>query len=481
MTKVRIGERWVGDGEPAYIVAEAGSNHNGSFEQALRLIDAAADACADAVKFQQFKAAKLYPKSAGASDYLNTPRSIYDIIHDMETPDDWVPELAGHCRRRGLAFLSSPFDEESADLLDPWVPAFKVASYEMTHAPLLRHIARKGKPMIVSTGAAVLDEVLHSVEIIRAEGNDQIVLLQCTAKYPTPLDAVNARALVSLREATGLPTGLSDHSRDPVVAPVVAVALGACLIEKHFTLNHAWKGTDHAFSLEPDITRLIDAGLVDAAVVGGCDSLCLTTLYGFGSLELLSDRPCRPFDPDRNGISIGEGAGFALLQRAPGPGARATPGGEIVLAGVGESCDAYHMSTPHPEGLGATLAMQRALAAGGLAPEAVGYVNLHGTATRSNDTAEGNAVAKLFGPGLPCSATKGATGHLLGAAGIAEAIISMLSLRHEWLPGTANSNAVDPACGCRVLLEGERAAPRYVLSNSFGFGGNNCSLVFGRA
>jgi 3-oxoacyl-[acyl-carrier-protein] synthase-1 len=230
-----------------------------------------------------------------------------------------------------------------------------------------------------------------------------------------------------------------------------------------------------------DAARMLDAGLADAAVVGGCDTLCLTTLYGFGSLELLSDRPCRPFDPDRNGISIGEGAGFALLQRAPAPGVRARPGGEIVLVGVGESCDAHHMSTPHPEGLGATLAMQRALAAGGLAPDAVGYVNLHGTATRSNDTAEGNAVARLFGPGLPCSATKGATGHLLGAAGIAEAIISMLSLRHEWLPGTANSTAVDPACSCRVLLEGSRAAPRYVLSNSFGFGGNNCSLVFGRA
>ncbi len=224
-----------------------------------------------------------------------------------------------------------------------------------------------------------------------------------------------------------------------------------------------------------DAARMLEAGLADAAVVGGCDSLCLTTLYGFGSLELLSDRPCRPYDPDRNGISIGEGAGFALLLRRP------AASGEIVLAGVGESCDAYHMSTPHPEGLGATLAMQRALAAGGLAPAAVGYVNLHGTATRSNDVAEGNAVARLFGPELPSSATKGATGHLLGAAGIVEAIISMLALRHGWLPATANSNAVDPACGCRVLLEGRRAAPRHVLSNSFGFGGNNCSLVFGRA
>jgi 3-oxoacyl-[acyl-carrier-protein] synthase-1 len=125
--------------------------------------------------------------------------------------------------------------------------------------------------------------------------------------------------------------------------------------------------------------------------------------------------------------------------------------------------------------------MQRALAAGGLAPAAIGYVNLHGTATRSNDVAEGHAVAKLFGPELPCSATKGATGHLLGAAGIVEAIVSMLSLRHERLPGTPNSTAVDPSCGCGVLLEGRRGAPRHVLSNSFGFGGNNCSLVFGRA
>jgi 3-oxoacyl-[acyl-carrier-protein] synthase-1 len=228
-----------------------------------------------------------------------------------------------------------------------------------------------------------------------------------------------------------------------------------------------------------DAARMLDAGLADAAVVGGCDTLCLTTLYGFGSLELLSDRPCRPFDPDRNGISIGEGAGFALLERAPAAGA--APRGDLLLAGVGESCDAHHMSTPHPEGLGATLAMQRALAAGGLAPAAIGYVNLHGTATRSNDVAEGHAVAKLFGPELPCSATKGATGHLLGAAGIVEAIVSMLSLRHERLPGTPNSTAVDPSCGCGVLLEGRRGAPRHVLSNSFGFGGNNCSLVFGRA
>ncbi len=218
--------------------------------------------------------------------------------------------------------------------------------------------------------------------------------------------------------------------------------------------------------------RMIAAGIADAAVVGGTDSLCLTTLYGFRSLELLSGAPCRPFDPERNGISIGEGAGFALLERE-GDGA--------VLAGVGESCDAYHMSTPHPEGLGARLAMERALAGAGLRPEAIGYVNLHGTATRTNDVAEGRAVRDVFGPRTPASATKGAHGHLLGAAGITEAIVALLALERGWLPGTANTRVLDVECAARVLLEGETARPRYVLSNSFGFGGNNCSVIFGRA
>ncbi len=257
MKRFKIGARWVGEGEPVYIVAEAGSNHNGNFEQALRLIDVAAEAGADAVKFQHFKAAKLYPKSAGESDYLQIPRSIYDIIHEMETPDDWVPRLAAHCGARGVAFLSTPFDEESADLLDPYVPAFKVASYEMTHLPLVRHLACKGKPLIISTGAAILDEVLHTVEVVGKEGNEQLIVLQCTASYPAPLEAVNARALVALREATGLPTGLSDHSRDPIVAPLVAVALGACLIEKHFTLSKRLPGPDHAFAVEPHELKLL--------------------------------------------------------------------------------------------------------------------------------------------------------------------------------------------------------------------------------
>ncbi len=248
---IEIGERKVGPGHPCFVVAEAGSNHGGSLEQALALVDVAADAGADAVKFQLFRARKLYPRSAGRSDYLGIAKPIYEIIREMEMPPEWLPRLAERARERGIVFFAAPFDEESADLLDPYVPVFKVASYEMTHHPLLRHVAARGKPVILSTGTANLDEVARAVTAFAATGNDQLALLQCTAKYPAPLEALNVRALVTLRERFGLPTGLSDHSRDPLVGPMTAVALGASIVEKHFTLSNRLPGPDHAFAVEP--------------------------------------------------------------------------------------------------------------------------------------------------------------------------------------------------------------------------------------
>ena len=220
--------------------------------------------------------------------------------------------------------------------------------------------------------------------------------------------------------------------------------------------------------------RMMAAGVCDAAVVGGVDSLCLTTLYGFHSLGLTSRAPCRTFDADRDGISVGEGAGFALLEKLPSPGA-------MLLLGVGESCDAYHMSSPHPDGLGARLAMQQALAAAGLAPAAIDYVNLHGTATKANDASEDKAVYELFGGATPVSSTKGATGHLLGAAGITEAIICMLAVEAGLLPGGLHTRTIDPGLRSNYLLENRDTRVARVLSNSFGFGGSNCSLVLGRA
>lgn len=223
--------------------------------------------------------------------------------------------------------------------------------------------------------------------------------------------------------------------------------------------------------------RMIAAGVCDAAVVGGADSLCGTTLYGFHSLEVMSEEPCRPFDAERRGISIGEGAGFALLERPAISG----DDDQVLLLGVGESSDAYHMSSPHPEGIGARLAMERALAAAALAPRAIDYINLHGTATRVGDAAEDRAVTELFGRATPCSSTKGYTGHTLGASGVIEALFSAMSIRHGVLYGSVHTRRIDPDFSSRYLLETTTARVDRVISNSFGFGGANCSLVLGRA
>lgn len=284
-----------------------------------------------------------------------------------------------------------------------------------------------------------------------------------------------------------LETELAFRQRDPVS--------GALPASFHYTETHELSSvaefTRHYFGLQgPSLAistacsssakvfasaqRMIHAGLCDAAIVGGVDSLCFTTLYGFASLELVSSQPCRPADANRDGISIGEAAGFALLEKA-----EQAPHANIALLGYGESTDAYHMSTPHPEGLGAALAMQRALQRAGLPADSIDYINLHGTSSKTNDSAEDRAVSSVFGSTTPASSTKGWTGHTLGAAGITEAIISMLCIEHDFMPGSLNTQTPDPAFSSRILLDNVHAPVKCVLSNSFGFGGNNCSLIFG--
>lgn len=323
MKTVKVGDRMVGEGQPTYIIAEAGSNHNGNFDQALRLIDAAAEARVDAVKFQHFKAARLYPKSAGQSRYLKMSRPIYDIIHEMETPDAWVPKLAAYCQERGVVYLSTPFDEAAADLLEPYMPAFKIASYELTHLPLVRHIARKGKPMILSTGTASLDEVLDTVDAVRAEGNHALVILQCTASYPASLTAINLRALVTLREATDCPTGLSDHSRDPVVAPIAAVALGACVIEKHFTLSNRLPGPDHPFAIEGhELRALVQRVRETEQALGTGRKEVLSEereLHAFARRTIFATRPIKsgePLTPENIAVLRCGEQGFGLPPKA---------------------------------------------------------------------------------------------------------------------------------------------------------------------
>ena len=221
--------------------------------------------------------------------------------------------------------------------------------------------------------------------------------------------------------------------------------------------------------------RMISLGLCDAAVVGGVDSLCRNTLYGFASLGLVGSEPCRPCDAQRAGISIGEAAGFALLERPE----RATSHSGVALLGYGESSDAYHMSSPHPEGEGAALAMRRALSAAALEPSAIDYVNMHGTASLVNDSMEDKAISSVFGTETAASSTKGWTGHALGASGITEAVISALSIQKGLLPGCLNTRELDPSLTSKILLRNQHAPVRRVLSNSFGFGGSNCSLIFG--
>jgi 3-oxoacyl-[acyl-carrier-protein] synthase I len=251
------------------------------------------------------------------------------------------------------------------------------------------------------------------------------------------------------------------------LAAFVAQALG--LEGPSWVVSTACSSSAKVFA---SAARLIDTGFADAALVGGVDSLCLTTLYGFNSLELLASDICRPWDAQRHGLSLGEGAAYALLERDV-----AAPLGWLL--GTGESNDGYHMSSPHPQGLGAVQAMRDALADAGCEPQAIDYINLHGTATPNNDAAEDAAVSAVFGTGTPCSSTKGATGHTLGAAGAVEAAISLLALQHGLMPGGLNLRTPDPALNVNYLSRNRAGVLRTVLSNSFGFGGSNASLVLG--
>ncbi|HET6430645.1 beta-ketoacyl-[acyl-carrier-protein] synthase family protein [Dyella sp.] len=270
----------------------------------------------------------------------------------------------------------------------------------------------------------------------------------------------------------GLPDDLlrpaihAPHSLCAFVAEALAIE-GPCL-----TVSTACSSSAKVFA---NAERLIRLGLVDAAVVGGVDTLCDSVLFGFNALQLVSPEPCKPFDAGRCGISIGEAAGFALLERV-----EAAPEAPRLL-GYGEATDAHHMSTPHPEGLGAELALRDALARASLDASRVDYINLHGTASQKNDEVEAALVSRAFGAHTRASSTKGFTGHTLGAAGIVEAAITLLALRDGVVPGNLGASEPDPGCGPQFAWRTERRALQVALSNSFGFGGNNACLAFARA
>ena len=276
-------------------------------------------------------------------------------------------------------------------------------------------------------------------------------------------------AIAADRRGEAVPTAF-DYRQQELGSPSEFLARHLGLEGPAYTLSTACSSSARAFISGQ---RMLAAGLVDAVLVGGADSLCGLTLNGFDSLESLSGTLCQPFDNDRQGINIGEGAALFLLSRQPAP---------IALLGAGESSDAWHISAPHPDGMGAEAAMGMALAQAGLTPEQVGYINLHGTATRLNDAMESQAVYRLFGDRVPCSSTKPLTGHVLGAAGAIEAALACLLLERALPLPPQRVMTGDPALAPIRLVSGTTplATPR-ILSNSFAFGGNNVSLLFGRS
>jgi N-acetylneuraminate synthase/N,N'-diacetyllegionaminate synthase len=256
MKRVRIRDRLVGEAEPFFIIAEAGVNHNGDVNLAKRLVDVAKEAGVDAVKFQTFKAEELVTETAEKAAYqketTSSEESQFEMIKKLELSGRNFEEISAYAHRKGIIFLSSAFDKGSADLLDKLgVPAFKIGSGEITNFPLLKHIAKKKKPIILSTGMSTLDEVEEALTIIRNQGAKEIILLHCVTNYPAKVEDTNLRAMETLRQTFKLPVGLSDHTLG-ITIPIAAVALGACVIEKHFTLDKNLAGPDHKASLEPD-------------------------------------------------------------------------------------------------------------------------------------------------------------------------------------------------------------------------------------
>jgi len=238
-----------------FIIAEAGVNHNGSLEIAKKLIDAAKKAGVDAIKFQTFKAEKLVSESAPKADYQKRTTSVeesqYDMLKRLELSKEDHVELIHYCRQKRMTFLSSPFDETSADLLEQLcVSAFKIPSGEITNHPFLKHVARKNKPLILSTGMSTLGEVEEALQVIYSTGNRSVTLLHCVTEYPAPFHEINLKAMLTMRQAFQIPVGYSDHTPGLEIA-LAAVALGAEVIEKHFTLDKNMEGPDHRASLEP--------------------------------------------------------------------------------------------------------------------------------------------------------------------------------------------------------------------------------------
>ena len=262
-----IGDKKIGGKHPTYIIAEIGSNHNRDIDIAKKMIEEAAIADVDAVKFQTFKAEKLYSKKA--PKFSKDSIKPFDLIKSIEIPREWHSELFKYAKNKRLEFISSPFDYEAVDdLYNIGVPAFKIASFEIVDLELLKYVAKKGCPIILSTGMATLEEIEEALTAIRSQGNDDIILLHCNSMYPAPVEIVNLNAIHTMSNAFKIPIGFSDHTMG-IHIPIAAVAKGAKVIEKHFTLDRTMKGPDHHFAVEPNELKQMVQNIRDIEKAAG--------------------------------------------------------------------------------------------------------------------------------------------------------------------------------------------------------------------
>ena len=317
-----IGGRPVGQGRPCFVIAEIGSNHNHDMDLARRLIDAAAAAGADAVKFQTFRAKDHYSKNTPGFAYLDG-RDTYALIESLELDRAWQAPLQAHARERGVHFFSSPCDADAvAGLKALDVPAYKVASFDLPDLELIRLMAETGKPVILSTGMADMDDVRRGVEACRAAGNDRVALLQCTSLYPAPVGLSNLKAMAAMADAFDAVVGYSDHTEGDHVA-LAAVAMGASVVEKHFTLDRSLPGPDHPFAIEPAefaamMRRLreVEAALGDGAKTGPRDQECEMFEKGRRSLHARTDIAAGTVITDDMLCAKRPGYGIAPFRRA---------------------------------------------------------------------------------------------------------------------------------------------------------------------
>jgi sialic acid synthase SpsE len=266
-----IGGRMVGPGHPTYVIAEAGANHNRDWDTARRLVDVAAQAGADAVKFQTYSGRGIYSTKTPRFKYLEplTDQSPAELLEDIALPREWQADLDAYARDRGLHFFSTPFDHEAIGQLAALdVPVLKIASFEIVDVELIRAAAATGRPLIISTGMAVLGEIEDALQAAAAGGAPAVGLMQCTSVYPAPAERINLRAMATMERAFGVPVGLSDHSLG-IAVPIAAAALGAAFIEKHFTLDRTLPGPDHPFAVEPDELKAMVTGIREAHAAQG--------------------------------------------------------------------------------------------------------------------------------------------------------------------------------------------------------------------